>query len=351
MDTEALTLTSTRAGPRSAARPRRLRLNPQLRAMVRETQLAPDDFIYPLFVTHGRGVKNEIKSMPGVYQWSPDLLAREAEAIAALGVPAVLLFGLPAEKDPIGLENFAHDGIVQQATRIIKDTVPEILVVTDVCLCEYTDHGHCGVLNIGNGSRPHAHLPEGYVLNDETLDVLVKVAISHAEAGTDIVAPSGMMDGMVAAIRAGLDSVGFEHLPILSYSTKYASGFYGPFREAAQGAPKFGDRKTHQMDPANAREALRETALDVAEGADMLMVKPALPYLDIIRQTHDHFPELPLAAYNVSGEYAMVKAAAANGWLDEERVTLEILTGIKRAGADLIITYHAKEAATWLKSK
>jgi porphobilinogen synthase len=317
--------------------------------MVRETQLAPDDFIYPLFVTHGRNVQNEIKSMPGVFQWSPDQLVREAESIAALGIPAVILFGLPAEKDPIGLENFAPDGIVQQATRIIKDAVPEMLVVTDVCLCEYTDHGHCGVLNFGDGSRPHPHLPEGYVLNDETLDVLAKVAVSHAEAGADIVAPSGMMDGMVAAIRAGLDSAGFEHIPILSYSTKYASGFYGPFREAAQGAPKFGDRKTHQMDPANAREALRETALDVAEGADMLMVKPALPYLDIIRQTRDQFPELPLAAYNVSGEYAMVKAAAANGWLDEARVTLELLTGIKRAGADLIITYHAKDAARWLK--
>jgi len=338
--------------PRSAfptARPRRLRLNPQLRAMVRETQLASDDFIYPLFVTHGQGVQNEIKSMPGVFQWSPDQLLREAESIAALGIPAVILFGLPAEKDPIGLENFAPDGIVQQATRIIKDAVPEMLVVTDVCLCEYTDHGHCGVLNFGDGSRPHPHLPDGYVLNDETLDVLAKVAVSHAEAGADIVAPSGMMDGMVAAIRAGLDSAGFEHIPILSYSTKYASGFYGPFREAAQGAPKFGDRKTHQMDPANAREALRETALDVAEGADMLMVKPALPYLDIIRQTRDQFPELPLAAYNVSGEYAMVKAAAANGWLDEARVTLELLTGIKRAGADLIITYHAKDAARWLK--
>ena len=333
-----------------SVRPRRLRLNPKIRAMVRETTLAPDDFIYPLFITHGRGVKNEISSMPGVYQWSPDLLAREAESIAALGIPAVLLFGLPAAKDPIGLENFAPDGIVQQATRILKDAVPELIVVTDVCLCEYTDHGHCGILNTQNGSRPNPRLPEGYVLNDETLDVLVKVAVSHAEAGVDVVAPSGMLDGMVAAIRTGLDAAGFDHLPILSYSTKYASGFYGPFREAAQGAPKFGDRKTHQMDPANAREALRETALDVAEGADMLMVKPALPYLDIIRQTHDHFPELPLAAYNVSGEYVMVKAAAANGWLDEERITLEILTGIKRAGADLIITYHAKEAAQWLRN-
>lgn len=329
-----------------AVRPRRLRLSPQIRSMVRETVLAPDDFIYPLFVTHGRDVQHEIRSMPGVHQWSIDAFraAHEAESIAALGIPAVILFGIPAEKDPIGLENFAPDGIVQQAVRAIKEAVPEMVVVTDICLCEYTDHGHCGVLNVDD-----PHLPEGFVLNDETLDVLAKVAVSHAEAGADIVAPSGMIDGMVAAIRSGLDTHGFEHIPILSYSTKYASGFYGPFREAAQGAPKFGDRKTHQMDPANAREALRETALDVAEGADILMVKPALPYLDIIRQTRDHFPELPLAAYNVSGEYAMVKAAAANGWLDEQRVVLELLTSIKRAGADLIITYHAKDAARWLK--
>ena len=330
-------------------RPRRLRLNPQIRAMVRETSLAPDDFICPLFVTHGRNLQNEIRSMPGVHQWSIDRLPREAESIAALGIPAVILFGIPAKKDPIGLENFAADGIVQQGVRAIKDAVPEMVVVTDVCLCEYTDHGHCGVLNAGNGARPHPHLAEGYMLNDETLEVLAKVALSHAEAGADIVAPSGMIDGMVAAIRSGLDAHGFEHIPILSYSTKYASAFYGPFREAAQGAPRFGDRKTHQMDPANAREALRETALDVAEGADMLMVKPALPYLDIIHQTREHFPELPLVAYNVSGEYAMVKAAAANGWLDEQRVVLELLTSVKRAGADLIITYHAKDAARWLK--
>jgi len=313
--------------------------------MVRETLLASDDFIYPLFVVHGDNVQNEISSMPGVYQWSINQLACEAESIAKLGIPAVILFGVPAEKDPIGLENFAPDGIVQQAARAIKHAVPEMIVVTDVCLCEYTDHGHCGILNHGD----HPHLPEGYVLNDETLEVLAKVAISHAEAGADIVAPSGMIDGMVAAIRSGLDAYGFEHIPILSYSTKYASGFYGPFREAAQGAPRFGDRKTHQMDSANAREALRETEIDVAEGADMLMVKPALSYLDIIRQTRQQFPQLPLAAYNVSGEYAMVKAAAQNGWIDEERVTLEILTSIKRAGADLIITYHAKDAAQWIK--
>ncbi len=330
---------------RQSVRPRRLRQNPAIRRMVRETTLSPDDFIYPLFVTHGKQVHTEISSMPGVYQWSPDQLAREAESIAKSGIPAVILFGVPEEKDPIGLENFAANGIVQQATRVIKDAVPEMLVVTDVCLCEYTDHGHCGLLNVDQ----HSHLPEGYVLNDETLDVLAKVAVSHAEAGADIVAPSGMIDGMVAAIRSGLDAADFEHIPILSYAIKYASGFYGPFRDAAQGAPKFGDRKTHQMDPANAREALREAALDVEEGADMLMVKPALSYLDIIRQTRDQFPQLPLAAYNVSGEYAMTKAAAQRGWIDEERVALEILTSIKRAGADLIITYHAKDAAQWIK--
>jgi porphobilinogen synthase len=330
------------------ARPRRLRLNPQLRGMVRETSLDPDDFVYPLFVTHGRGVKSEVSSMPGVYNWSPDLLAGEVKSIAALGIPAVLLFGIPAEKDPVGLENFAPDGIVQQAVRTIKDAVSEMVVVTDVCLCEYTDHGHCGILNVGGEARPDPHLPEGYVLNDPTLEVLAKVAVSHAEAGADIVAPSGMIDGMVGAIRQGLDTSGFENIPILSYSTKYASGFYGPFREAAQGAPKFGDRRSHQMDPGNVREALRETALDVAEGADMLMVKPALPYLDVIRAVRENFPQLPLAAYNVSGEYAMIKAAAARGWLDEERVVLETLTGIRRAGADLIITYHAKDAVRWM---
>jgi porphobilinogen synthase len=332
-----------------AARPRRLRRTPALRALVRETSLAPDDFVCPLFVTHGRGVQNAIGSMPGVYQWSPDRLGREAETLARLGLRAVLLFGIPAHKDPVGEENYAPDGIVQQAIRAIKDAVPEMVIIGDVCLCEYTDHGHCGLLNTGNGARPRPQLPEGYVLNDETLAVLGRVALAQAEAGADVIAPSGMIDGMVGAIRAVLDEGGFEHLPILSYSTKYASGFYGPFREAAQGAPKFGDRRTHQMDPANAREALRETALDVAEGADMLMVKPALPYLDIVRLVRDEFPELPLAAYNVSGEYAMVKAAAANGWLEEERVVLELLTGIKRAGADLIITYHAPDAARWLK--
>jgi porphobilinogen synthase len=313
--------------------------------MVRETSLSVDDFVYPLFVTHGKKVRNEIASMPGVFQWSIDNLAAEAESIAALGIPAVLLFGLPAEKDPVGRENFAEDGIVQRAIRELKRAVPELLVLTDVCLCEYTDSGHCGLLNHGEARA----LPEGYVLNDETLPILAQVALSHAEAGADMVAPSGMMDGMVAAIRAGLDAAGWSHLPILSYTVKYASAFYGPFRDAADGAPTFGDRTSHQMDPANAREALREAALDVEEGADMLMIKPALAYLDVIRQTRENFPEMPLAAYNVSGEYAMVKAAARSGWIDERRVALEILTGIKRAGADIIISYHAKDAALWIR--
>lgn len=327
-------------------RPRRLRTTPALRAMLRETELNARDFIYPLFVRHGVG-RSAIQSMPGIHQLSVEESVREAEAAARSGVRAVILFGIPNRKDPIGLENFAYDGIVQQAIRAIKKEIPEMVVITDVCLCEYTDHGHCGILN--TGEHFHAGLPEGYVLNDETLDVLAKVAVSHAESGADILAPSGMMDGMVFSIREGLDLEGYEHLPILSYAVKYASSFYGPFREAAEGAPKFGDRKSHQMDPANVHEALREAALDVQEGADMLMVKPALAYLDVIRVVKDMYPEMPLAAYNVSGEYAMVKAAAANGWIDEAKVTLEALTGIKRAGADLIITYHALEAAKWLK--
>lgn len=332
-----------KAGP---IRPRRLRLNPALRSMLRETELNPRDFIYPLFVRHGTG-RSEIRSMPGIYQLSVEEAAREAETAAGLGVEAVILFGIPEAKDPVGLENFAHNGIVQQAIRAIKAGNPEMIVVTDVCLCEYTDHGHCGILN--TGEHYHEQLPEGYVLNDETLEILSRVAVSHAEAGADMVAPSGMIDGMVAAIRAGLDEAGFESLPVLSYAVKYASAFYGPFREAAEGAPRFGDRKTHQMDPANVREAIREAALDVEEGADMLMVKPALAYLDVIRTIKEAFPEMPLAAYNVSGEYAMIKAAAANGWLEEAKTTLETLTAIKRAGADLIITYHALEAARWLK--
>lgn len=327
-------------------RPRRLRATPALREMVRETELNARDFIYPLFVRHGAG-RSEIRSMPGVYQLSVPEAVREAEAAANAGVKAVILFGIPEAKDSVGLENFADEGIIQQAIRAIKKEIPEMVVVTDVCLCEYTDHGHCGILNTGEHFQ--AALPEGYVLNDPTLDVLAKVAVSHAECGADVVAPSGMMDGMVSAIRGALDVHGFENTPILSYAVKYASSFYGPFREAAEGAPKFGDRKSHQMDPANVREALREAALDVEEGADMLMVKPALAYLDVIRVVKDAFPEVPMAAYNVSGEYAMVKAAAANGWIDEAKVTLETLTAMKRAGADLILTYHALDAAKWLK--
>ncbi len=337
--------------PFPASRPRRLRINPQIRALVRETELSPKDFVYPLFIRHGREIRHEISSMPGQFQWTVDQLPAEAESIARLGILAVILFGLPAEKDSVGIENYAPDGIIQQAIRAIKSAVPEMVVVSDICLCEYTEHGHCGILNISEGETGaprHKYLPEGYVLNDQTLEVLGKVAISHAEAGADIVAPSGMMDGMVNAIRTALDAAGFEHTPIWSYAVKYASAFYGPFKEAAEGAPKFGDRKSHQMDPANAHEALREAALDVTEGADMLMVKPALPYLDVIRRVKDAYPELPLGAYNVSGEYAMIKAAAAQGWLDERKVVLETLTSIKRAGANLILTYHAKDAAQWL---
>jgi porphobilinogen synthase len=339
-------IANTPAATFPISRPRRLRQTPALRNMVRETNLTPNDLIYPLFVRHGKGIQAEISSMPGQYQWSVDYLPSLAEAIAALGIPGVILFGIPKEKDPVGTENFAPDGIIQQAIRAIKAAVPELVVITDVCLCEYTDHGHCGLLNTGD--HKHSHLPKGYVLNDPTLDILGKVSVSHAEAGADMVAPSGMMDGMVGAIRTSLDKSGFENIPILSYAVKYASSFYGPFRQAAEGAPKFGDRKSHQMDPANAREALREAAQDVMEGADMLMIKPALPYLDIIRQVRTAFPELPTAAYNVSGEYAMLKAASMNGWLDERSVVLETLTSIKRAGADLIISYHAKEASEWL---
>ena len=328
------------------SRPRRLRQTEALRSMVRETELNPRDFIYPLFIRHGEG-RTPIASMPGIAQLSVSEAVRETEKAVELGIPALILFGIPAEKDPVGIENFAEDGIVQQAVRAIKREFPEMVVVTDVCLCEYTDHGHCGILNTGEHFQ--VSLPEGYVLNDPTLEVLGKVAVSHAECGADIVAPSGMMDGMVGAIRDALDATGFENVPILSYAVKYASSFYGPFRDAAEGAPKFGDRKSHQMDPANVREALREAALDVEEGADMLMVKPALAYLDVIRTVKEAFPELPMAAYNVSGEYAMIKAAAANGWIDETKVTLETLLSMKRAGADLILTYHALDAARWLK--
>ncbi|PWH18228.1 MAG: porphobilinogen synthase [Ardenticatenia bacterium] len=316
-------------------RPRRLRATPTLRDMVRETQLNPQDFIYPLFAVHGEAVRRLVSSMPGVYQLSVDQLVREAEECHALGIPAVILFGVPAHKDAQGSENFSDDGIVQSAVRAIKAALPQLIVIADVCMCEYTDHGHCGVVR------------DGQIDNDATLEILQRAAVSYARAGADIVAPSGMMDGMVAAIRSALDEAGFATVSILSYAIKYASAFYSPFREAAEGAPKFGDRKTHQMDPANAREALRELELDIQEGADMVMVKPALPYLDIVYRVRQA-THVPVAAYNVSGEYAMVKAAAANGWLDERAVVLELLTSIKRAGADLILTYHAKDAARWL---
>jgi porphobilinogen synthase len=316
---------------------RRLRATPTLRALVRETTLSPAQLIYPLFVVHGHDVHEEIGSMPGVYHHSVDWLAREIDELSALDIPAVILFGIPASKDPVGRENFAEDGIVQRAIRAIKAANPDLLVITDVCLCEYTDHGHCGIVR------------DGEILNDETLAILGQVAVSHARAGADVVAPSGMMDGVVGAIRSALDGAGWAGISILSYAIKYASAFYGPFREAAHSAPSFGDRRTHQMDPANVREALREAQLDVDEGADMLMVKPALAYLDVIRCVRDRF-DLPLAAYNVSGEYSMIKAAAARGWLDERRAVIETLTALRRAGADLILTYHAKDAARWLQT-
>jgi porphobilinogen synthase len=331
----------------SLARPRRLRLNPRLRALVRETTVRPTDLIAPIFVTHQRGEPRPIGSMPGVSQWPVELVAREAAAIARSGVGAVILFGIPEKKDATGSDAWSADGVVQRAIREIKREVPELAVIADLCLCEYTDHGHCGIVN-GTVGPADARLPEGYVLNDPTLEVYGRIAVVQAEAGADVIAPSGMMDGMVAAIRGALDGARWDHLPIMSYSVKYASGFYGPFRDAAQGAPRFGDRASHQMDPGNRREAAREHALDVAEGADILMVKPALAYLDVIADTRRRYPDLPLAAYNVSGEYAMVKAAAQHGWIDEKRVVREILTGIRRAGADLIITYHAREAAAWL---
>jgi porphobilinogen synthase len=344
-----LTLDSPRTGGQAAAtlRPRRLRLNATLRRMVRETVLAPADFVAPLFVRHGRGQRIPIRSMPGQFQLSVDQLAAEAREIADLGVPAVILFGIPAAKDALGSDNYSPDGIVPQAIRAIKDAAPELVVLSDMCFCEYTDHGHCGVINLLGERHFHPHLPQGYLLDAPTRDLLARASVIHAAAGADIIAPSGMVDGMVAAIRGGLDDAGFEHVAIMSYAVKYASGFYGPFREAAESPPSFGDRSQYQMDPANRREALKEAALDVAEGADMLMVKPALPYLDILSALRDLYP-LPLAAYQVSGEYAMLHAAAANGWLDLRRCALESLTAIKRAGADVILTYFAKDAAKWV---
>jgi porphobilinogen synthase len=318
-------------------RPRRLRRSAAIRSLARETRLSAEGFVYPMFVCPGTNVRNEIRSMPGVAQQSVDKFIEECREVEQLGIPGVILFGIPEKKDAMGSEGYAADGIVQRAVEAVRRAKLNLMVITDVCLCEYTDHGHCGVVE------------KGEVQNDPTLKLLAAEALSHARAGADIVAPSDMMDGRVGAIRRTLDEAGFLDVAIFSYAAKYCSGFYGPFREAAQSAPQFGDRRSYQMDPANAREAIREVELDLAEGADMVMVKPALPYLDIIHRVRETF-DVPVGAYNVSGEYAMVKAAAANGWIDEQRVAIEILTGIQRAGASIILTYHAKDAARWLKN-
>jgi len=315
---------------------RRLRGNENIRGLVRESSLSVSDFIYPMFVIYGDNVRNPVSSMPGVFQLSVDNLVTDVKEVVNLDIPAIILFGIPETKDELGTSAYDENGVVQQAIQEIKSAYPDLLVITDVCLCEYTDHGHCGPIK------------DGQVENDRTLELIATSALSHARAGADIVAPSGMMDGQVSAIRIALDSEGFQHIPIIAYSAKYASGFYGPFRDAAESAPKHGDRRGYQMDPSNSDEALREISLDIQEGADIVMVKPALPYLDIIRRVKDEF-KFPVAAYNVSGEYAMVKSAAQMGWIDEKRVALEILTSIKRAGADMILTYFAKDAAKWIK--
>jgi porphobilinogen synthase len=318
-------------------RGRRLRRTEALRGLVRETRLSAAGLIYPMFVCPGQKVRQEVSSMPGIFQQSADHIVEECREVESLGIPGVILFGLPEKKDPRGMSSVAADGVVQRAIEAIRKAKLKLLVITDVCLCEYTDHGHCGVIE------------DGEVANDATLDILAKQAVSHARAGADIVAPSDMMDGRVGVIREALDEHKFENISILAYAAKYSSAFYGPFREAAQSIPQFGDRLGYQMDPANAREALREVEMDLDEGADMAMVKPALPYLDIIRRVRDEF-DVPVAAYNVSGEYSMVKAAVQKGWLDEQRVVMEILTGIQRAGAEIILTYHAKDAARWLRA-
>jgi porphobilinogen synthase len=318
-------------------RSRRLRRSEAIRGLVRETRLSAAGLVYPMFACPGTKVRTEVSSMPGVFQQSVDHIVEECREVAGLGIPAVILFGLPESKDEVGSEASAADAAVQRSIEAIRKAKLDLLVITDVCLCEYTSHGHCGVVK------------DGEILNDPSLEHLASAALSHARAGADIVAPSDMMDGRVAAIRSNLDKHGFENIAILAYAAKYSSGFYGPFREAAQSTPQFGDRRSHQMDPANVREALREVALDLEEGADMVMVKPALPYLDVIHRVRERF-DVPVGAYNVSGEYAMVKAAARNGWVDEKRVVLEIMTAIQRAGADIILTYHAKDVARWLKA-
>lgn len=320
------------------SRLRRTRMTETLRAMVRETGLSSNDFIYPLFVVPGKSIRKEVSSMPGVFQMSVENIVKECVEVRSLGIPAVIFFGIPEHKDDVGSGAYDDQGIVQQAVRMVKKEVPDLLLITDVCLCEYTSHGHCGIVK-GNE-----------IVNDESIELLAREALSHAEAGADMVAPSDMFDGRVGAIRRILDENGFFNLPIMSYAAKYASGFYGPFREAAESTPQFGDRRSHQMDPANVLEALREVAQDIAEGADIVMVKPAIPYLDVIHRVKERFG-LPTAAYNVSGEYSMVKAAGKLGWIDEERVMMEMLTGIKRAGADLILTYFAKDAARVLSKK
>ena len=322
--------------PFPVQRPRRLRLNENIRRMVRETSLSVNDLVYPVFVTHGKGVARAVEAMPGICNYSIDKLLKVLQEVVDLKIPAIMPFGIPAAKDEVGSEAYADDGIIQQAVRAVKKEYPELMVITDLCLCEYTSHGHCGIVE------------DGCVQNDPTLELLARTAVSHAEAGADMVAPSDMMDGRVGAIRAALDRCGHENIPVMAYSAKYASAYYGPFREAAGSAPRFGDRKAYQMDPANAVEALREVRLDIEEGADIVMVKPALAYMDVIRRVKDTF-DCPVAAYNVSGEYSMVKAAAANGWVDERRIVLETLTGMKRAGAGIIITYHAIDAARWIQ--
>ncbi len=333
--------------PTPMLRPRRLRTSATLRSLVRETILTPADFIAPLFVRHGSGIRQPIKSMPGQFQLSIDQAVIEAAELAARGIPAVILFGIPDQKDACGSENYSPDGIIPSAIRAIKAACPDLLVITDMCFCEYTDHGHCGIINVPGDKHHIAALPHGYLLNDPTLELLAKASVVHADAGADIIAPSGMIDGMIAAIRSGLDNGGHSHISVMSYAAKYASGFYGPFRDAAESTPTFGDRHQYQMDPGNKREAMKEVAIDVAEGADFLMVKPAMPYLDIIHQIRSAYDH-PVAAYQVSGEFAMIHAAAANGWVDLERCALESLTCIKRAGADMILTYFAKDATDWI---
>jgi len=328
-------------------RPRRLRRTANLRRLTRETVLTAADLIFPFFVRPGEGIRQPIRSMPGQYQWSVDRMVGEVETLAGLGIPAIILFGIPGHKDATGSDNYHPDGIVPQAIRAVKQAVPEMVVISDMCFCEYTDHGHCGIVNTAGDAHYNPALPEGYLLNDPTRDLLGRASVVHAQAGADIIAPSGMIDGMVGGIRAALDSAGFAQVAIMSYAAKYASAFYGPFREAAESPPSFGDRSQYQMDPPNRREALKEVAIDVAEGADMLMVKPALPYLDVLSDVRRAY-DLPTAAYQVSGEYAMIQAAAANGWLDLKRCALESLIAIKRAGADMILTYFAKDVAGWL---